>query len=79
MQHITYNHWLPLVLGEKGMEMLGKYKSYDPNISPGISNVFATAALRFGHSLINPVLERLNSSFQPIREGTTHKTIIKTF
>ncbi|EEB18896.1 Thyroid peroxidase precursor, putative [Pediculus humanus corporis] len=77
MQHITYNHWLPLVLGEKGMEMLGKYKSYDPNISPGISNVFATAALRFGHSLINPVLERLNSSFQPIPEG--HLLLQKAF
>lgn len=55
------------------MEMLGEYKGYDPNVSPGISNVFATAALRFGHSLINPVLERLNSSFQTIPEGSIKK------
>lgn len=69
MQHITYQHWLPLVLGPEGMKMLGEYRGYNPNLSSGISNVFATAALRFGHSLINPVLERLNSSFQPIPQG----------
>ncbi|KAK6627574.1 hypothetical protein RUM44_010052 [Polyplax serrata] len=69
MQHITYTHWLPLAIGEKGMEMLGEYTGYNADVSPGISNVFATAALRFGHSLINPVLERLNSSFQTIPQG----------
>lgn len=71
MQHITYTHWLPLAIGEKGMEMLGEYTGYNADVSPGISNVFATAALRFGHSLINPVLERLNSSFQTIPQGCT--------
>lgn len=34
-----------------------------------VSNEFSTAAFRFGHTLINPVLSRLNSSFQPIPEG----------
>lgn len=69
MQHITYAHWLPHVLGPKGMNMLGDYAGYNPNVDPGISNVFATAALRFGHSLINPVLRRLDENYDTIPEG----------
>ncbi|KAK9877952.1 hypothetical protein WA026_020172 [Henosepilachna vigintioctopunctata] len=69
MQHITYKHWLPYIIGETGVNILGTYQEYNPNIQAEISNVFATAALRFGHTMINPVLHRLNENFQPIREG----------
>uniref|UniRef100_T1H3A8 Uncharacterized protein n=1 Tax=Megaselia scalaris TaxID=36166 RepID=T1H3A8_MEGSC len=69
MQHVTYKHWLPIILGHKGMEMLGEYKGYNPNVNPSIANEFATAALRFGHSLINPILHRLNASYLPIPQG----------
>lgn len=69
MQIITYEHWLPLILGEKGMEMLGPYKGYNPQVDATVSNVFATAALRMGHGLIQPIVLRLNASFQPIPEG----------
>ena len=69
MQHITYTHWLPLILGPEGMKMLGEYKRYDHTVNPSIANVFATAALRFGHTLINPVLQRLNKTFGTIPEG----------
>lgn len=69
MQHITYAHWLPRILGPKGMAMMGTYTGYDPTVNPAIVNEFATAALRFGHTLIQPILLRLNESFQPIPEG----------
>ena len=59
MQHITYKHWLPAILGEDGYNRwIGEYKGYDPNVNPNIANEFATAAFRFGHTLINPRLER---------------------
>ncbi|XP_061393833.1 peroxidasin [Musca vetustissima] len=77
MQHITYKHWLPLIIGESGMKMLGEYKGYNASLDPSIANEFATAAFRFGHTLINPVLHRLNTSFEPITQG--HLPLHKAF
>ncbi|XP_052566883.1 peroxidasin isoform X2 [Culex pipiens pallens] len=73
VQHITYEHWLPLIIGDR----MEPYTGYDSSINPSISNEFATAALRFGHSLINPVLHRLNESFEPITQG--HIPLHKAF
>lgn len=66
MQHITYKHWLPSILGAQGMKTLGAYGGYKSNLDATISNVFATAALRFGHTLINPELMRLDHNFKVI-------------
>ncbi|KAM6171825.1 LOW QUALITY PROTEIN: putative oxidoreductase PXDNL [Erethizon dorsatum] len=77
LQHITYSHWLPKVLGDPGMKMLGEYLGYHPNMNAGIINSFATAAFRFGHTLINPILYRLNDTFGEIPEG--HLPLHKAF
>ena len=69
MQHITYEHWLPLILGKDGIKKLGQYTGYKPDVEPTVSNVFATSALRFGHTLINPIMRRLNENFTSIPEG----------
>uniref|UniRef100_A0ABM0M4I6 Peroxidasin-like n=1 Tax=Saccoglossus kowalevskii TaxID=10224 RepID=A0ABM0M4I6_SACKO len=69
MQHITYTHWLPKILGPHGMQLMGEYTGYNPNTDSSIINAFATAAFRFGHGIVNPVIYRLNSTFQPIPEG----------
>ena len=59
MQHITYNEWLPIVLGREKMRSLGMLplqegfsRDYDENVNPSMLNDFSTAAFRFGHSLI---------------------------
>ncbi|XP_054263241.1 peroxidase-like [Macrosteles quadrilineatus] len=59
IQHITYNEFLPIILGRTYMDKFqlspkesGWTKLYDPELNGGITNVFATAAFRFGHSLI---------------------------
>ncbi|XP_070924357.1 probable oxidoreductase PXDNL isoform X6 [Macaca nemestrina] len=69
LQHITYSHWLPKVLGDPGTRMLRGYRGYNPNVNAGIINSFATAAFRFGHILINPILYRLNDTLGEISEG----------
>lgn len=69
LQHITYNHWLPVILGPEGMKQVGSYKGYDASINAAISNVFATSAFRFGHTMINPELQRLDATLKPIPEG----------
>lgn len=81
MQHITYEHWLPKVLGSRGMQLIGRYKGYNSSVDPSILNEFASAAFRFGHTLINPILSRLNESYHPIKEGNLplHKAFFAPF
>ncbi len=66
MQHITFHHWLPLILGQQHLK---PYSGYKPEKDASVSNVFAASAFRFGHALVQPVLRRLNSSLEPIPEG----------
>ncbi|XP_022255689.1 uncharacterized protein LOC106471379 [Limulus polyphemus] len=74
MQHVTYNEFLPRVLGWETatkfrlkLEPEGYYKSYDPNCKPRIFNEFATAAFRFGHSLIKPMFQRMEKDYRKLQ------------
>ncbi|KAI4033403.1 thyroid peroxidase, partial [Homo sapiens] len=40
------------------------YEGYDSTANPTVSNVFSTAAFRFGHATIHPLVRRLDASFQ---------------
>uniref|UniRef100_A0A3B4BEI6 Thyroid peroxidase n=1 Tax=Periophthalmus magnuspinnatus TaxID=409849 RepID=A0A3B4BEI6_9GOBI len=64
-QIITMRSYIPKIIGPVAYEYhIGQYKGYDPMVNPSASNVFATAAFRFGHATISPILPRLNQSFQ---------------
>ena len=69
VQQITYKEWLPKIIGITGMKKLGPYKGYDPTVNAGILNSFATAIFRFGHTLINPQVMRLDKNFTEIPQG----------
>ncbi len=62
VQAITYNEWLPSMLGDGAM---GSYTGYDSTVDASISLEFSTAAFRFGHTMLNEELWRLNA------DGTT--------
>ncbi|KAK4008473.1 hypothetical protein OUZ56_013613 [Daphnia magna] len=58
-QHITYNEWLPILLGRSKMAQLGLLPlqsgfstDYDNHLNPSILSEFVAAAFRFGHSLV---------------------------
>ncbi|MEZ6048775.1 MAG: peroxidase family protein [Planctomycetaceae bacterium] len=66
IQAITYNEFLPALLGEGAMM---PYRGYDASVDPGISNIFSTAAYRLGHSLLSSELQRLNPDGTVADEG----------
>ncbi|KAI3386654.1 hypothetical protein SNEBB_007752 [Seison nebaliae] len=67
MQKITYRDWLPNLLKEEFA--LNEFDGYNPEVQSTILNEFATAAFRFGHAHINPMVYRLNESYDEYEFG----------
>ncbi|KAF2366503.1 hypothetical protein FHG87_002743 [Trinorchestia longiramus] len=80
LQQVVYREFLPVVLGSAPMDHFnlwlerdGYSGAYNESVDPTTPNVFATAAFRFGHSLVDDVLMQsptsnitlLNSFFKP--------------
>ena len=62
MQAITYNEFLPALLGHP----LPAYRGYRPMVNPGLSNTFAAAAYRFGHSQVGDDIGVIDQNFVEI-------------
>ncbi|KAJ9595022.1 hypothetical protein L9F63_013688, partial [Diploptera punctata] len=76
IQHITYNEWLPLVLGKKQVAKLamqlkktGFSSDFNENVNPSVSNSFATAAMRFRFSMMDGNIELYDE------DRTTNKSL----
>ncbi len=66
MQVITYNEYLPALLGRRA---LSRYRGYDSEVNARIGNLFSAAAYRYGHSALSPTILRLDSDGNEIAEG----------
>ena len=66
MQRITYNEFLPLLLGQNGLR---PYRGYREDVNPGLGNAFAAAAYRVGHTMLSSELLRLEADGSTIEDG----------
>ncbi len=64
MQSIIYEEWLPTM----GVH-IPLYEAYDSNVEVGIMNVFSASAYRYGHTVINSNIIRMDNSGNIIPEG----------
>ncbi|KAJ8968839.1 hypothetical protein NQ317_005307 [Molorchus minor] len=78
IQHITYNEFLPILLGKDVMEKFGLllqkddyWNGYDSSVNPGVIDAFAAAAYRFGHSLLPTAVERWSKAHKFIESRGT--------
>jgi len=66
IQVITYGEYLPALLGKRAIR---SYRGYKPGVDATITNLFSTAAYRYGHSALSPVLMRVDEDGSEIEEG----------
>ena len=63
LQHIFYDEWLPKIID------LPAYSGYDANVNASVRHALATAAFRFGHTLVRNNFERLDNQYNPTADG----------
>ncbi|XP_060516076.1 lactoperoxidase isoform X2 [Cylas formicarius] len=86
MQHITYNEFLPILLGDRIMKQFqlspqqyGYFNKYSDHIDPNIANEFATAAFRFAHTIIPGLIKLLANDSTSPEYVQMHKMLFDPF
>ncbi|TNM89623.1 hypothetical protein fugu_003857 [Takifugu bimaculatus] len=68
-QVITFRDYLFHIVGPDFIaRQLSTYPGYDEAVDPSISNVFATAAYRFAHLMVQPTISRLDENYRENQE-----------
>uniref|UniRef100_A0A3Q3WWT0 Uncharacterized protein n=1 Tax=Mola mola TaxID=94237 RepID=A0A3Q3WWT0_MOLML len=63
-QVLTFRDYLLHIVGPDFVsEQLSTYSGYDETVDPTVSNVFATAAYRFAHMMVQPFMFRLDEQY----------------
>ncbi|XP_053211640.1 dual oxidase-like isoform X2 [Panonychus citri] len=73
LQNIILYEYLPILLGSD--EPVTPYSGYKPDVHPGVSHVFQSAAFRFGHTMIPPGLYRRDAQCNFIKTRHGHNGI----
>ena len=70
VQAITYQEFLPLLIGTAADAILLDYRKdgYDPSVDAGLSHEFANAAYRLGHTLLSPKIKLVDDSTATLNE-----------
>jgi peroxidase len=68
LANVTYKEFLPKLLGRS---VIDRYDGYKAKVDPRISEEFAGAAYRFGHSLVSAETERIDNNGELIGSGST--------
>ncbi|NIP84765.1 MAG: hypothetical protein GTO03_04095, partial [Planctomycetales bacterium] len=63
MQAITYNEFLPALVGPDHLE---SYDGYDAGVNAGIANIFSGSLFRVGHTMLPEALWLLDEDGQPV-------------
>jgi hypothetical protein len=66
LQAITFNEFLPALLGPHAPELSGKY---DPAVDPTVLNEFPAVFLRLGHSMLTNEFQRVHNDGTPADGG----------
>jgi hypothetical protein len=66
IQAISYNEFLPVLLG---VDAIPPYRGYRAEVDASISNLFAAAAYRVGHSMLSGQLACLDENLEEIESG----------
>ncbi|MEO0576232.1 MAG: peroxidase family protein [Pseudomonadota bacterium] len=66
IQKITYDEYLPALIGA---DALATYQGYNADENPGMFNEFSVAAYRYGHSLVNETLLRIDANGATVADG----------
>lgn len=66
IQSITYNEYLPALLGSAAPKA---YSGYKPSVSPNLTNEFATAAYRVGHTLVTDEIGFMDAKGNEIHDA----------
>lgn len=86
MQHITYNEFLPIIIGADNAEKMGimptpdsDRDTYNDSVDPSVANIFAAAAFRFAHTLLPSLMKKTRDPSSSASGIELHKMLFNPY